>query len=130
MFSRPAHIHLGAGLSPREGAIDALYRYVEGLDRADENLLRSAFTSEAVLDLSGLTPTTGVTYEEMKGIDTIVNSVLSHVGPMDSQHQMSNFRVKLSQSQNEAEVTCYVLGELPKTDNDRDLDLSYLLVIC
>ena len=109
--TRSATIHLGPGLSPREGAIDAIYRFTQALDDADENLLRSAFANDGVVDLSGLTPCTGKAYDEKDGIESIVNSVLAHVGPMDSAHHLSNFRVKIHSDGTEAEVTCYALAQ-------------------
>ena len=120
MPTRPANIQLGPGLSAREGAMDAIYRFVEGLDRADEDLLRSAFASDGAIDLSGLTPCTGKTYGESRGIEAIVNSVFAHVGPMDSEHHLSNFRVKLNSDQREAEVTCYAWAQHFKSGEGQD----------
>ena len=120
MSPRPANIHLGPGLSHREGAIDAIYRFVEALDRADADLLRSAFANDGVIDLSGLTPCTGKPYDEKKGVEAIVNSVLAHVGPMDSSHHLSNFRVKMNSDQSQAEVTCYALAQHFKSGEGHD----------
>lgn len=106
------HIYkLGTGLSPREGAIDAIYRFTLALDRADASLLRSAFFTDGAVDLSGLTRSTGKTYGEKKGVETIVNSVLAHVGPIDTAHHLSNFRVRMNGTQTKAEVTCYALAQ-------------------
>ena len=38
----------------RDGIVDAVTRIVEGIDFANEDLLRSAFTEDAVFDLSGI----------------------------------------------------------------------------
>ena len=120
MPSKSPQINLGPGLSPREGAIDAIYRYTEGLDRADESLLCSAFALEGIVDLSGMTPRTGNVHDEMKGIESIVVGVLAHVGPMDSAHRLSNFRVKINQHQTQAEMTCYALAEHFKPGEGQD----------
>ena len=120
MSPRSASIHLGPGLSPREGAIDAIYRFTQALDDADENLLRSAFAVDGVVDLSGLTPCTGKSYDEKKGVESIVNSVLAHVGPMDSAHHLSNIRVKMYTDQMRAELTCYALAQHFKPKEGQD----------
>lgn len=120
MTSHPANIYLAPGLSPREGAIDAIHRFTEGLDRADADLVRSAFADDGIVDLSGLGPCAGKTYAEKKGVEAIVSSVLAHVGPMDSAHHLSNFRVSMNSALTKAEVTCYALAQHFKPGEGQD----------
>lgn len=77
-------IDLGPGLTPREAASDAILRCVQSLDENNEEPLRSAFTNDGVLDLSGLSQATGQEHPPQDGIDNIVKGVFAHVGPMDS----------------------------------------------
>lgn len=111
MNSRKAPIDLGPGLTPREAAVDAMYRLVHGLDFNDADLLRSAFVEDAIFDISGLSPATGREHPEQKGIESIVNGVLAHVGPMATSHNISNVRVKLNDTMDQAEVMCYVIAQ-------------------
>src|SRR6202012_909960 len=103
--------HLGPGLTPREAASDALYRFTQALDDNDSTLLRSSVTLDAMVDRSGLSPGTGRDLPPTQGIELIDRFVLGTIGPMDTSHHVSNIRVKLDQDEKEAEVTCYVIAE-------------------
>lgn len=111
MNTRKAPIDLGPGLTPREAAADALYRLVHALDFNNEDLLRSAFTQDAVFDISGLSPASGRDYPPQIGPDAMVAGVLAHVGPMATSHNISNVRVKLNDAMDQAEVMCYVIAQ-------------------
>lgn len=106
-----ASISLGPSLSPREAAIDAIYRFLQALDDADENLLRSAFISDAIVDRSGLTTATGIPFPILQGISDIEHGILGTIGRMDTGHHVSNVRVKLTDNGEKADVTCYVLAQ-------------------
>jgi hypothetical protein len=45
--------------SDREGIEDAIYRFVEGIDKRDAELLASACTEDIVFDLGGLDASAG-----------------------------------------------------------------------
>ncbi|KAK4497915.1 hypothetical protein PRZ48_010570 [Zasmidium cellare] len=111
MNNRKAPINLGPGQTPREAAADALYRLVHGLDFNDADLIRSAFVEDGVLDISGLSPATGMDHPEQKGVENIVNGVLGHVGPMATSHSITNVRVKLNDKMDRAEVMTYVIAQ-------------------
>ncbi|CAK4032211.1 Hypothetical predicted protein [Lecanosticta acicola] len=111
MHLRQAPIVLGPGMTPREQAADAVLRFVQALDQGDEDLIRSAFTKDGVLDISGLSRASGKSHPPQEGIDNIVNGVLAHVGSMCSSHHLSNFRVKLNETADHAEVHCYALAQ-------------------
>mgnify|MGYP005988389513 CR=1 FL=1 len=86
---------------------DAVCRYATGLDTADASLLRSAFTSNAILDLSGLS-VLGLQFPPFQGRETIVDVCMKYVGEaLDTSHTLSNFRVKV--------------------DGERDAKMSYLV---
>ena len=111
MFPRAVPLNLGPGLSRRDAAADAINRFVLALDLFDADIMRSAFTTDGVLDKSGIEKVTGQKMGEDSGIDEIINGTLAHVGPMDSSHHLSNFRVKFNDDQTQAEVTCHVLAQ-------------------
>ncbi|KIX06625.1 uncharacterized protein Z518_04601 [Rhinocladiella mackenziei CBS 650.93] len=108
---KAATINLGYGISSREAAIDAVYRFTQGLDNSDEALIRSAFTTDAVIDRSGLKSVIGFEFPGLEGLESIVSDVLSTIGPMDTGHHVSNARVEMSENEEEAQVTCYVLAQ-------------------
>lgn len=111
MASNSTFIHLGPGLTPREAATDASYRFTQALDDNDSILLRSSVTLDAMVDRSGLSSVTGRDLPPTPGIDLIERFVLGTIGPMDTGHHVSNVRVKLNENEKEAEVTCYVIAE-------------------
>jgi hypothetical protein len=110
-FPRAIHQNLGPGLSPREAAADAINRFALALDLNDAEVMRSAFTNDSILDKSGLTKVMGGDLGADNGIEEILKATLAHVGPMDSSHHLSNFRVKLNSEQTEAEVMCHALAQ-------------------
>lgn len=104
-------MNLGPGLTPREAAADAVHRMVQALDDNDEALMRSAFLPDGVFDLSGLSAATGQSFPPQEGIEAIVNGVLAHLSTLDSGHHLSNFRVKLNDAADQAEVHCYAMAQ-------------------
>ena len=94
--------------SDREGIEDAVYRFVEGIDKRDAELLASAFTEDIVFDLGGLDASLG-TFEPYEGRDFTVGQLMSHVGELDSMHAVANIRVEINGDQ--AHLTCYLIGQ-------------------
>ncbi|KAK1241079.1 hypothetical protein MKX08_001053 [Trichoderma sp. CBMAI-0020] len=91
----------------RQAAIDALLRYVDGLDRADEAQLESAFTEDATLDLSALS-SLGKTFGAVHGLDNISAVCMAAVGKaLETTHSLTNILVKLNDENYNAIVTCY-----------------------
>jgi hypothetical protein len=96
------------GLSDRDAVIDALVRFVMGLDDADSEMLLSSMTPEAVLDLTHFNQL-GMTFELMKGRENVAEHLLKGVGRLDCTHCLSNFRVALDGDR--ADLTCYVMAQ-------------------
>lgn len=98
------------GLTNREAIIDALLRFVEGLDDADPSLLHSAFTPTASVDTRPIS-SIGIPFSEYSGRDTIVSTLLTAVGALDTTHQLSNFRVNVTGEEDKATLTCHALAQ-------------------
>lgn len=96
------------GMTDREAAIDAVLRFVIGLDDADVDLVASAFTPDAVADVRGLS-SIGIDYPELVGRDKVVSTLMNGVGVLDTTHQLGNFRVALNNDS--AHLDCYVLAQ-------------------
>jgi hypothetical protein len=93
----------------RDGIVDAVTRIVEGIDFANEDLLRSAFTEDAVFDLSGIDHSIHV-FEPYVGRDVVVRTLMETVGrAMDTFHAPSNIRVRVDGDT--AQLTCYLIGQ-------------------
>lgn len=108
----------------RDGVIDAVTRLVEGIDFGDEDLLRSAFTEDAVFDLSGVD--SGFT--PYVGREEAVRRLLDTVGlAMDTFHALTNIRVHIDGDT--AQLTCYVLGQHHRLGHGRSIEYQdYFLV--
>lgn len=93
----------------RDGVVDAVTRVVEGIDFGNEELLRSAFTEDAVFDLSGIDPSIHE-FQPYRGRDEVVRILMATVGrSMDTFHALSNIRVAISGDT--AQLTCYLIGQ-------------------
>lgn len=86
-------------LSDREACIDAFLRFTQGLDECSEALISSAWTEDALTDLTALKYTTGLDYGITSGRNTIVQNMLQGVGRLDSHHLVSNWRVYVQDDQ-------------------------------
>lgn len=93
----------------RDGVVDAVTRIVEGIDFGDEELLRSAFTEDAVFDLGGIDHSIHV-FEPYVGREQVVETLMRTVGTaMDTFHALSNIRVWVDGDT--ARLTCYLIGQ-------------------
>jgi hypothetical protein len=89
--------------------VDAVTRIVEGIDFGDEKLLRSAFTEDAVFDLSGIEHSIHV-FEPYVGRDEVVRTLMRTVGvAMDTFRALHNIRVWVEADT--ARLTCYLIGK-------------------
>ncbi len=96
------------GLTDREGAIDAVLRFVEGLDDNNSELIYSAFTEDASVDLRQLS-NIGKDFHELQGREKIMATLLKGIGPIDTSHMLNNFRVVIDG--HKASLTCYALAQ-------------------
>lgn len=97
-------------LTPHESICDATIRMVQALDENDAALLTSAFTETATYDLRPFS-FLGLTFGLLTGRSTIVPTLLSAVGKMDTTHTLSNFRTKISSDGKKAHLTCYTYAQ-------------------
>ena len=91
-------------LSLREAVIDALYRCINGLDLADEQLFRSAFTIDAKLTVQEKTT---------EGLVAIVADTYKNISKLDTTHHISNIRLNIDGSR--AQMTATALAQHYRT---------------
>ncbi|MCJ1325075.1 hypothetical protein MMC10_001737 [Thelotrema lepadinum] len=89
-------------LSIREAIIDAIYRVHTALDQADLALFDSAFTPDAVFDLSG---------RVLSGLDAIHDGCYNKISKLDTTHFASNIRVNVEDGDSKASLTASALGQ-------------------
>ena len=105
----------------REGIEDAVYRFVEGIDKRDAELLTSAFTEDVVFDLGGIDSSIG-DYEPYEGRAFTVNQLMEHVGKLDSMHAVTNIRVEIDGDG--AHLTCYLIGQYHRPGQGASADFG------
>lgn len=97
------------GLTDRDAAIDAVVRFVIGIDDADTELLESSLTDDVVFDPAAFNKT-GSNHTVTAGKQEVVSLLMSAVGTsLDTTHMTSNFRVTITGDS--ANLSCYALAQ-------------------
>ncbi|RKR75859.1 nuclear transport factor 2 family protein [Frondihabitans australicus] len=89
--------------------VDAIHRYTAGLDFGDADLLESALTEDATVDLSLAMAKIGYEFPPLTPRSTIMGGLLPAVGPLDTSHRISNVRVAITGDT--ATLTCYAQAQ-------------------
>ncbi|KAL9085259.1 MAG: hypothetical protein Q9165_007693 [Trypethelium subeluteriae] len=114
-----SNIVLISSPSTKDAIVDALYRCVIGLDANDRPLFESAWVkSEAIFDMDG---------DVMDGMDAINTKIFDHIGPLDTQHMISNIRVDHKDGADQAYVTAYSLAQHYRAGEGKDPETKRLL---
>jgi hypothetical protein len=100
--------------------VDTLLRYTGGLDLADAELMTSALTEDAVVDLTPATTKIGLDFPVLAPRDTVVGALVGAVGPLDTSHAVTNARTTVDGD--EATLTAYAHAThyLPGTGPDHE----------
>ena len=107
------------GLTTREAIADALYRCVIGLDSNDQQLIESAWdTSNAFFQIDDI---------KMEGWQAINDNMIKTIGPMDTQHSISNIRVDVKDGANTAYMTAYSVAQHYRPGEGNKPDAPHLL---
>jgi SnoaL-like domain len=77
-------------------AIDALYRFAQGLDNDDATMLSSAFAEDAIADFSPAAAKLGIPFPLLSGRDNIVGALSGFVAPLTTSHSIANPRVAIN----------------------------------
>lgn len=112
------------GLTDREAIADAIFRYMAGIDDNDAALLSSAFTEDAVFDLTSF----GDPAALFHGRKPITDHLLRSVGGMDTLHQMTNQRIWISEAEGTAKVLAYALAQHKRVGEGTDYAAEELLL--
>lgn len=93
-----------SNLSPREAAVDPLYRFVNGLDANNRELLESSMVEgkDTAFVIMG--------NRSVEGTDAIKEYIYNKVMPLHTTHFITNVRVDLKDGADTAYVTATVLA--------------------
>jgi hypothetical protein len=121
------HLKEITAFTDRDGIVDAVTRIVEGIDFGNEELLRSAFTEDAVFDLGGIHPSIH-SFEPYVGRGAVVRTLMETVGTeMDTFHALSNIRVRVDGDT--AQLTCYLIGQHHRTGEGPSVEFQDHLLL-
>jgi hypothetical protein len=98
-----------AGLVDHHGVVDAVLRYTAALDLGDAELMESALTEDATIDLTPATTKIGLEFPVLSPRSTVVGALVGAVGALDTSHIISNARTRLDGDT--AELRCYVQAQ-------------------
>ncbi|MDQ3197826.1 MAG: nuclear transport factor 2 family protein [Verrucomicrobiota bacterium] len=86
----------GQQATDRYEIADALHRYAFGLDHGDADSLGSAFAEDCVLDFRSAGKKLGIDFPRLIGRQTIVDTLIPFLGPLDTTHTASNLQIEIS----------------------------------
>ena len=85
-----------AALTDHHAVVDAVLRYTTALDLADADLMTSALTPDATVDLTPATTKIGLEFPVLTPRDTVVGALIGAVGPLDTSHSVTNPRTDIT----------------------------------
>ena len=88
---------------------DAVHRFAFGLDHGDADSLASTLTEDCVLDFRPAGKKLGLDFPKLDGRQSIVDTLIPLLGPLDTSHTVSNVQVEVSEDS--ATLYCYVLAQ-------------------
>lgn len=99
-----------ATLTDSEAIISTIVRFVQALDDSDASLLASTLTDDMVMDVTAFNGPLNTAYPIFEGRDVVVPGLIKATS-MDTMHSVSNFRVEIHESGEEAELNCYAQAQ-------------------
>ncbi|MCZ2828881.1 nuclear transport factor 2 family protein [Modestobacter sp. VKM Ac-2986] len=107
-----------AALVDHHDIVDTLLRYTGGLDLADAELMTSALTEDAVVDLTPATTKIGLDFPVLAPRDTVVGALVGAVGPLDTSHSVTNARTTVDGDEATLIAYAHAMHFLPGTGPD------------
>jgi hypothetical protein len=95
-------------IPPTADPADALIRFAFGLDAGDKGILESAFTEDILFDVSRVGDEQSG-FPAIEGRESVVGMLLMSMGPLDTMHALSNFRVHVAGDT--ARLNCYAMAQ-------------------
>jgi hypothetical protein len=95
-------------IPPTADPADALIRFAFGLDAGDKEILESAFTEDILFDVSRVGDEQSG-FPAIEGRESVVGMLLMSMGPLDTMHALSNFRVHVAGDT--ARLNCYAMAQ-------------------
>jgi hypothetical protein len=107
-----------AALLDHHGVVDAAVRYTTGLDTGDADLMASALTEDAVVDVTPAMSAIGLDFPVLSPRDTVVGGLIGAVGRLQTSHSVTNARSTVDTD--DATLSCYVdaVYRLPRGEQE------------
>lgn len=88
-------VSLSENVANKLAIIDSLYRYAAGIDLKDPELIKGAFTEDAVSDFRPAGAKASFEYPVLEGKETIADALLNSLKPIVTTHSVTNPRVTI-----------------------------------
>ncbi|MEJ5070886.1 nuclear transport factor 2 family protein [Enterobacter ludwigii] len=88
-------VSLSENVANNLAIVDSLYRYAAGIDLKDPELIKGAFTEDAVSDFRPAGAKAGFEYPVLEGKETIADALLNSLKPIVTTHSVTNPRVTI-----------------------------------
>ena len=118
---------LGQRACDRYEIADTMHRYAFGLDHGDADSLASAFTEDGVFDFRPAGSRLGIDFPRLIGRQTILDTLLPLLGPLDTTHTVSNLQIEISGDT--ATLFAYVMSQhfMPREGSRRGSENALLM---
>ena len=106
---------------------DALHRYCFGLDHGDSDSLASALTEDCIFDFRPASKRLHLDFPLITGRQSILDSVMPLIGPLDTSHSASNIQIEISDDS--ATLSAYVMSQhfMPREGAKRGAEHALLM---
>jgi SnoaL-like domain len=106
---------------------DALHRYCFALDHGGADSLASALTEDCVFDFRPAGKKLHLDFPLITGRQSILESVLPLIGPLDTSHTASNLQIEISDDS--ATLSAYVMSQhfMPREGSRRGAENALLM---
>ena len=108
-----------SGLSTREQIADTIIRACLGIDSNNKALWESAWAKSPELSMGG--------ESIIQGLEALNKAVFDRVGPMDTQHLITNIRIDVEEGADTAHMTAMALAQHYRAGQGREPDADFRL---
>jgi hypothetical protein len=108
-------------LADKAEVADALLRFANGMDTDNAELIRSAFTTDAVTDFGPAADKLGMQFPLLEGQDMITQGLGGFAAGLDTSHSVTNVRVEFTGDDTASAYALVEAQHLPVGVRDRHM---------
>jgi hypothetical protein len=116
-------------IADQAAVTDALLRFANGMDTDNAELIRSAFTADAVADFGPAADKVGIQFPLLEGQDAITQGLGGFAAGLDTSHSVTNVRVEFSDTDTASAYALVEAQHLPLGVRDRHMLMKNRYII-